>query len=135
MTRRPIRHLAFGTGIHFCLGHQLARIEAKCALEALFTRWPDLALAVPAADIRWLERPGLRAVRELPVISSQTVAKRDSSGLMAREGIQLRGHLLAQDWFLSRHRLSNVRSAFRLKTPAACTSLAVSCTARSAAVL
>jgi cytochrome P450 PksS len=74
LTRRPNRHLAFGTGIHFCLGHQLARIEAKCALEALFTRWPDLALAVPAADIRWLERPGLRAVRELPVISSQPVA-------------------------------------------------------------
>jgi cytochrome P450 PksS len=74
LARRPNRHLAFGTGIHFCLGHQLARIEAKCALEALFTRWPDLALAVPPADIRWLERPGLRAVRELPVISSQPVA-------------------------------------------------------------
>jgi len=74
LTRRPNRHLAFGTGIHFCLGHQLARIEAKCALEALFTRWPDLALAVPAPDIRWLERPGLRAVRGLPVISSRIVA-------------------------------------------------------------
>jgi len=74
LTRRPNCHLAFGTGIHFCLGHQLARIEAKCALAALFTRWPDLALAVSAADIRWLERPGLRAVRELPVISSLTVA-------------------------------------------------------------
>jgi cytochrome P450 len=30
--------MSFGTGIHFCLGHQLARIEAKCALEALFRR-------------------------------------------------------------------------------------------------
>ncbi|ANY84627.1 hypothetical protein BB934_41375 (plasmid) [Microvirga ossetica] len=38
LARRPNRHLAFGTGIHFCLGQQLARIEARCALEALFKR-------------------------------------------------------------------------------------------------
>ena len=42
LERRPNRHLSFGTGIHFCLGHQLARIEAICALQALFTRWPRL---------------------------------------------------------------------------------------------
>ena len=42
LERRPNRHLAFGTGIHFCLGHQLARIEAICALQALFTRWPRI---------------------------------------------------------------------------------------------
>ena len=47
LERRPNRHLSFGTGIHFCLGHQLARIEGKCALEALFKRWPQLELAVP----------------------------------------------------------------------------------------
>ena len=67
LERRPNRHLAFGTGIHFCLGHQLARIEGKCALQALFTRWPGLELAVPEADIKWLERPGLNAIAELPV--------------------------------------------------------------------
>lgn len=67
LARHPNRHLAFGTGIHFCLGHQLARIEAKCALEALFTRWPTLELAVPEAEIRWRERPGLRALASLPV--------------------------------------------------------------------
>jgi cytochrome P450 PksS len=70
LTRRPNRHLAFGTGIHFCLGHQLARIEAKCALEALLTRWPKLALAVPEAEIRWRERPGIRALARLPVVPS-----------------------------------------------------------------
>ena len=48
LERRPNRHLSFGTGIHFCLGHQLARIEAACALQALFTRWPKLELAVAA---------------------------------------------------------------------------------------
>ena len=65
--RKPNRHLSFGTGIHFCLGHQLARIEGKCALEALFKRWPQLELAVPADSIRWRQRPGLRAIEALPV--------------------------------------------------------------------
>jgi cytochrome P450 len=67
LERRPNRHLSFGTGIHFCLGHQLARIEGKCALEALFKRWPELELAVPADSIRWRQRPGLRAMEKLPV--------------------------------------------------------------------
>ena len=69
LARRPNRHLAFGTGIHFCLGYQLARIEGKCALEALFTRWPKLELAVADSQIRWRERPGLRAIARLPVAS------------------------------------------------------------------
>jgi cytochrome P450 PksS len=69
LARHPNRHLAFGTGIHFCLGHQLARIEAKCALQALFRRWPDLKIAVPETQIRWRERPGIRAVAKLPVIA------------------------------------------------------------------
>jgi len=67
LTRRPNRHLSFGTGIHFCLGHQLARIEAACALQALFTRWPKLELAVAPDQIRWLRRPGLRSIEKLPV--------------------------------------------------------------------
>lgn len=67
LARRPNRHLSFGTGIHFCLGHQLARIEAISALEALFTRWPKLALAVEPAEIHWRRRPGLRSIVSLPV--------------------------------------------------------------------
>jgi cytochrome P450 PksS len=70
LDRRPNRHLAFGTGIHFCLGHQLARIEGKCALEALLTRWPKLEMAVPATKIRWRARPGIRAIASLPVVSN-----------------------------------------------------------------
>ena len=69
LARRPNRHLSFGTGIHFCLGHQLARIEGRCALEALFKRWPHLELAVPADWIRWRQRPGLRAIEMLPVVA------------------------------------------------------------------
>lgn len=67
LARRPNRHIAFGTGIHFCLGHQLARIEGKCALESLFRRWPKLILAVDPAEIRWRPRLGLRALENLPV--------------------------------------------------------------------
>ena len=36
LERKPNRHMAFGAGIHFCLGHQLARIEGRCALQSLF---------------------------------------------------------------------------------------------------
>jgi cytochrome P450 PksS len=67
LARRPNRHISFGTGIHFCLGHQLARIEAICALQALFTRWPNLKLAVAPSEVRWRRRPGLRSVEKLPV--------------------------------------------------------------------
>ncbi|MDQ8727219.1 cytochrome P450 [Bradyrhizobium sp. LHD-71] len=71
LARAPNHHLAFGTGIHFCLGHQLARIEGKCALKALLTRWPKLELAVAEREIRWRERPGLRAIAHLPVVASR----------------------------------------------------------------
>ena len=67
LSRRPNRHISFGTGIHFCLGHQLARIEAVCALQALFTRWPGLRLAIEPGQVRWRRRPGLRAIERLPV--------------------------------------------------------------------
>jgi cytochrome P450 len=70
LERKPNRHLSFGTGIHFCLGHQLARMEAICALEALFTRWPNLHLAVDSVDIKWQRRPGLRALEKLSVAAS-----------------------------------------------------------------
>jgi cytochrome P450 PksS len=70
LERRPNRHIAFGAGIHFCLGHQLARIEGKCALQALFERWPKLELAIEDSRIRWRQRAGLRAIERLPVMTS-----------------------------------------------------------------
>ncbi len=42
VTRQPNRHLAFGLGIHFCLGAPLARLEAKLVLEAVGRRLPNL---------------------------------------------------------------------------------------------
>ena len=70
LTRRPNHHMAFGTGIHFCLGNQLARLEGKCALEALYERWPKLALAIEPGGIRWRSRPGFRAIVSLPVAAT-----------------------------------------------------------------
>ena len=67
LERKPNRHIAFGTGIHFCLGHQLARLEGTCALKALFRRWPKLELAVDESHIKWRKRPGLKAIEHLPV--------------------------------------------------------------------
>jgi cytochrome P450 len=67
LQRKPNRHVAFGTGIHFCLGHQLARIEGRCALKSLFRRWPGLTLATGESEITWRQRPGLRAIERLPV--------------------------------------------------------------------
>jgi hypothetical protein len=79
LQRKPNRHIAFGTGIHFCLGHQLARIEGKQALRTLFDRWPGLELATAPDAIRWRKRPGLRALVELPVtVGFETRAARPS---------------------------------------------------------
>ena len=67
LERKPNRHIAFGAGIHFCLGHQLVRLEGKCALQALYERWPTLRLAVEPEQIRWRSRPGIKAIIKLPV--------------------------------------------------------------------
>jgi cytochrome P450 len=67
LARSPNPHVAFGGGRHFCLGAQLARVEAQVALETLFTRFPKLSLAVPGSALRYTGRLGLRALTALPV--------------------------------------------------------------------
>jgi cytochrome P450 len=57
-------HLAFGTGIHHCLGHALTRLEASIALETLYRRFPDITPAAPPTRI---DSPVLRGFRTLPV--------------------------------------------------------------------
>jgi cytochrome P450 len=65
--RRPNRQVAFGDGIHYCLGASLARVEIEIALRRLFTRFPDLELAVPRSEVRFSRRLGARSLVSLPV--------------------------------------------------------------------
>ncbi|MET9845549.1 cytochrome P450 family protein [Streptomyces ossamyceticus] len=58
-------HLAFGHGIHYCLGAPLARLEARVALRTLLDRCPDLALDGPPGP--WLPGMLIRGARSLPV--------------------------------------------------------------------
>jgi cytochrome P450 len=63
-------HLAFGYGVHYCLGAPLARLETQTALTSLLDRFPRVALAAPAQQARWLEVPfpAFRGLAELPVV-------------------------------------------------------------------
>jgi cytochrome P450 len=66
ISRRDHAHLAFGHGIHYCLGAPLARLEGQIAIGTALRRLPGLALAVPPEELRW--RPGgLRGPEHLPV--------------------------------------------------------------------
>ncbi|MEH0972286.1 cytochrome P450 [Micromonospora sp. CPCC 205546] len=60
-------HLAFGHGAHHCLGAQLGRMELQIGISALITRFPDLALAVPAEDVQWRTTMLVRGPWGLPV--------------------------------------------------------------------
>ncbi|MEV0375370.1 cytochrome P450 [Streptomyces sp. NPDC050636] len=60
-------HLAFGFGPHQCLGQNLARAEMEIAFRTLFTRFPGLRLAVPAAEVAFQPGTVLQRMSELPV--------------------------------------------------------------------
>ncbi|MBB4981589.1 cytochrome P450 [Streptomyces sp. SFB5A] len=62
-----VKHLSLGHGPHYCLGAPLARMEAAIALEALFTRFPDLDLAVPETGLTRHSGFVGNSVRALPV--------------------------------------------------------------------
>ena len=67
LARHPNPHVSFGAGIHFCLGAQLARVEARVGFNKLFTRYPGLSLAVPEAGLKYTGTMPLRALAALPV--------------------------------------------------------------------
>ncbi len=68
MTRhRAGRHLTFGAGVHRCVARGLARAQLRIALRTLAVRIPTLQLAVPFAEISFLEDMHIYGVRELPV--------------------------------------------------------------------
>jgi pimeloyl-[acyl-carrier protein] synthase len=65
VTRRDVRHISFGYGIHFCLGAPLARVEGQIALGTLLRRAPGLALDEPSLE--WRESSVLRGLKRLRV--------------------------------------------------------------------
>ncbi|ADV67574.1 cytochrome P450 family protein [Deinococcus maricopensis] len=67
ITRAMNRHVAFGHGIHYCLGAPLARLEGQVAIGTLLQRFPDLRLDVRPEELQW--RPGMliRGLWHLPV--------------------------------------------------------------------
>ncbi|MGV9248971.1 cytochrome P450 family protein [Streptomyces sp. NPDC003710] len=70
VTRPDKEHLAFGYGVHFCLGAPLARLEAEVALPALFNRFPRLALAVRETEVEPMQSFISNGHRSLPVFLS-----------------------------------------------------------------
>jgi cytochrome P450 len=64
----PVQHLAFGHGIHRCVGAELARLELRMAYPALVRRFPALRLAVPADELVYRELSFVYGLTELPVL-------------------------------------------------------------------
>ncbi|MFD1051175.1 cytochrome P450, partial [Kibdelosporangium lantanae] len=67
ITRSARHHVAFGYGVHQCLGQNLARMEIELALPALFDRVPDIQLAVPVEDLELRPANTIQGVNALPV--------------------------------------------------------------------
>lgn len=64
--RRINRHLAFGMGIHFCLGAPLARLEGQIAFNSLLSRFPVMQLG--AGSVEWRESISVRGLKALPLV-------------------------------------------------------------------
>jgi cytochrome P450 len=62
--RNPNKHVAFGFGIHYCLGAPLSRLEGKVALPALFERFPDMQIA---GNLRWGKNPAILGLKNFPI--------------------------------------------------------------------
>jgi cytochrome P450 len=63
--RETRKHIAFGSGIHFCMGANLARLEARVAFEELLGRFPKYR--VTAEALSYFNTPSIRGPKALPV--------------------------------------------------------------------
>lgn len=68
-TRPPTHHLAFGWGMHRCVGAELARMELRTALRRLAERFPDLSLAADVTDLDFRKLSAVYGVEALPVFT------------------------------------------------------------------
>lgn len=67
ITRENNQHLAFGYGIHYCLGAPLARAEAQAAIQSLLRRFPDMRLNADPQSLQWRSGTTLLGLKTLPV--------------------------------------------------------------------
>lgn len=67
ITREPNRHIAFGSGIHYCLGAPLARIEGAIAINTLIRRFPNLQLNINPDELEWNASILLHGMKAMPV--------------------------------------------------------------------
>ncbi|MPY80948.1 MAG: cytochrome P450 [Actinophytocola sp.] len=67
-SRQPTQHLAFGHGVHRCIGAELARMELRAAFPALLRRFPDMRLATPDDELEFRETSIVYGVESLPVV-------------------------------------------------------------------
>ncbi|MBW0104191.1 cytochrome P450 [Pseudonocardia sp. KRD291] len=67
LTRDTSNHVAFGYGIHHCLGAPLARLEGEVAFRTLVGRFPQMTLAAEPQDLAWRESTLIRGLLRLPV--------------------------------------------------------------------
>lgn len=67
LARDPNKHVAFGMGIHYCLGAPLARMEGQIAINMLLERMPNLRLATDVSKLQWRKSGFLRGLKALPV--------------------------------------------------------------------
>jgi pimeloyl-[acyl-carrier protein] synthase len=71
IVREPVAHIAFGKGVHFCIGASLARMEATVALGQVLERFPGMRM-VPDWEPEWMHVTNLRTLKRLPVELAQT---------------------------------------------------------------